>query len=143
MPRLLTLPTLALAVLACHDTLTAPPTGLPVGVTSLYTQVAVSTITGAGDSVIAVVAAGVFSVRPCWVFRPDAGIDAGSLVVTFTLTEVDRPCPAYALVAPAPVRIAVHQVPPGNYDVRIVERLVPLKGDVSERQLARGMIALP
>ena len=129
-----------LAVAACSS-LTAPPSGLPVTLSLVDVPGAqVPSITGAGDSVTAIVletdgpACGA-------VPTPAAGLRADELVVTLTQQDDTRPCGA-GLRALAPFKVVVRSVPSGTRSATVVLRLI--SGDnATYSRLASGTITLP
>jgi hypothetical protein len=130
-----------LALLACHDTMTAPPPGLPVTVTSVDTPITSATISGASDSVVALIPP--YTPSPCNDNHADAGIENGVLVVTLTSRQTGPVCPLFALRMAPGTRVAVRQLPPGAYEVLIVAHLQPLSGNPSDTEITRGAVALP
>ncbi len=135
-------PTLLLALAACSASLTAPPNGLPVTLTSVsFQSVQVASITSADDSVTAMVPAAGFAAcgGP---MTADAGLRAGALIMTLTQTQ-RGPCPPGVTgVLQLPVEIVVHDVPSGARAARVVLRLVT--GDnATYSTLASGTIRLP
>jgi hypothetical protein len=143
MKRLLGSVAIALALTACHDSLTAPPSGLPVALYFLGASTPATSIGGMGDSATVTLPSSALAMPFCWDVRSDAGIEGGMLVVTITSTETDRVC----ILTPTPAylgtRIVVHQVPPGRYELVLVERLAPRSGRASKNEVARGPISLP
>ena len=132
---------MVLAGAACSNGLTAPPSGLPVALsTDTTADVLASSIIGAGDSVTAVV----LSSRVSACDQPPtvaAGLRDDDLVVTLSETFNNQPCPRNLFANP-PVRIVVHDVPSGTRTARVVLRLVR-GGQATYTDLASGSITLP
>lgn len=131
--------TVLVAAAACSASLTAPPSGLPVSLSVVDAPVAhVPSITGAGDSVTAIV---VETDPPCGTLpTPAAGLRGDELVVTLTQQDDRRPCPA-GLRAFAPFKIVVQNVPPATRSATVVSRLV--SGDhATYSRLASGAITV-
>jgi hypothetical protein len=135
------LATVTIALLACHDTVTPPPPGLPVTVTAVDTAITNATISAASDSVVALIPP--YNPSPCNDNHADAGIENGVLVVTLTSRQTGPVCPLFVSRAAGGTRVVVRQVPLGAYGVLIVERLQLLTGNASDTEITRGAVALP
>lgn len=134
-------PTVLLALAACSASLTAPPDGLPVTLTSLsFQSVQVASITSADDSVTAVVPPPAFA--GCGgAITADAGLRSGALIMTLTQLVRSGPCPPVTAVVPLPLELIVHDVPSGTRAARVVLRLVT--GDkATYSTLASGTITV-
>lgn len=134
-------PTLLVALAACSASLTAPPSGLPVTLTSLsFQSVQVASITSADDSVTAMVPPPGFA--GCGgPITADAGLRAGELIMTLTQLVRSGPCPPVTAVVPLPLELIVHDVPSGTRAARVVLRLVT--GDnATYSTLASGTITV-
>lgn len=132
--------TLLVPAAACSSSLTAPPSGLPVALSSVETPVVqLPPITSAGDSVVAVVDP--VGGWPCGSGpTATAGLRGEELLVTVTRHPKD--CPLGVLIAQQPpLRIVVHDVPAGTGSAKVVLRLVT--GDnATYSVLASGAIAV-
>jgi hypothetical protein len=135
----------ALGAAACSGGLleasTAPPSGLPVSVTTTFVPgivPAAGTITGKGDSVIAVVT------WPATCNRTqtaDAGMSAGGLVITILLTAqgVQNCLPLNGMTQ---YRAAVHGVPAGTFIASAHVRLLT-NGANSDSSIVSATVKLP
>jgi hypothetical protein len=115
--------------------------GLPVAVTTTFTAAATTTsaaISGAGDSVVAVVT------QPATCGKTlDASANANgkTLVVTIALTA-PGPQNCSPLFGTTTYRVAAHAVPAGTYNATALYRLV-FAGNVTDTTVARATISLP
>lgn len=135
-------PVAALAVLACHQSITGPPSGLPVTFAFVVvpSPAPPPSLVAAGDSVVGSFTSGQSG---CYDYHASAGYVLGNLVMTFTETEADRVCIADAALAVPRVRIAAHRARPGRYSAVLRLRRVDLRGSVSEYEQVRTVVALP
>lgn len=133
-------PTILLALAACSS-LTAPPSGLRVTLTSIsFQDVQKASITSAGDSVTAKVPPAGFA--PCGgLMTADAGLRAGALIMTLTQAERGTCPPGVTGVLQLPVEIVVHDVPSGTRAASVVLRLVR-GGNATYSTLASGTITV-
>lgn len=134
-------PMLLVALAACSGSLTAPPSGLPVTLTSVsFQSVQVASITSADDSVTAVVPPP-GSAACGGPMTAEAGLRAGALIMTLTQVVRSGPCPPVTAVVPLPLKLVVHDVPSGTRSATVVLRLV--NGDnATYSTLAAGTITI-
>lgn len=131
---------LLITAAACSTSLTAPPSGLPVALTSVETPGAqLPPIISAGDSVVAVVIP-----KGGWSCGSGptavAGLRGEDLVVTVTRHPAD--CRPGVLVAyQPPLKLVVHHVPSGTVSAKVVLRLVS-GNDATYTVLASGAISI-
>jgi hypothetical protein len=128
----------------CSNSLTAPPNGLPVTLTTVSSQgVQVPSITSGDDSVTAIVMEP--DAAACdGPVTPAAGVRGEALVVTLTQQVRTGPCPPIGVTAvvPLPIQLVVHDVPSGTSSAQVVLRLV--RGDnATFTVLASGAISVP
>lgn len=117
-------PMLLVALVACSASLTAPPSGLPVTLTSVsFEDVQVASITSADDSVTAIVPPAGFGVCGGRM-TADAGLRAGALIMTLTQTQRGTCPPGVTGVLQLPVQLVVHDVPSGTSSAKVVLRVV-------------------
>jgi len=132
-----------IATAGCSSSLTAPPNGLPVTLTTVTSQgVQVPSITSGDDSVTAVVMEPASAACDGPV-TPAAGVRGEALVVTLTQQARTGPCPPIAATAvvPLPIQLVVHDVPSGTSSAQVVLRLV--RGDnAAFTVLASGAISV-
>ncbi|HSC30388.1 MAG TPA: hypothetical protein VLD17_01595 [Gemmatimonadaceae bacterium] len=116
-----------IAAAACSGGLTAPPSGLPVDLSFVESDVQTPSITSDADSVVAIVnEAPQFA---CADGPPSAaaGIRGSDLIVTVSAQVVHTTCGpvgALAAVVPLPIRLVVHEVPAGTDSARVVLRRI-------------------
>jgi hypothetical protein len=82
MKRWSTIAASATTLLACHDTPTSPPSGLPVTLSYLSTATPALPVAGGGDSAVISVPAGALNLPFCASPTGDAGIIGDLLIAT-------------------------------------------------------------
>jgi hypothetical protein len=123
------------------ESVTEPPSGLVVNVTTTFSSGIVPTtgsIIGAGDSVVALVS------RPATcgkTLTADAGATNGSLVITIVLTSegVQTCLPVNGMTT---YRAVVRGLPAGAYDASAHVRFAGLGGN-ADTTVARATVVLP
>jgi len=133
-----------IATAGCSSSLTAPPNGLPVTLSSVSTQgVQVPSISSGDDSVTAVVMEP-NSAACDGPATPAAGVRGEALIVTLTQHVRTGVCPPIGVTAVAllPIQVVVHDVPSGTSSAQVVLRRV--SGDnATFTVLASGAITVP
>jgi hypothetical protein len=138
----------AMTLLACAVTLTAPPSGLPVVLSFLTTPTTSATVAGAGDSAVVTLPIAWLDVMRCGSsLSRAAGIVGARVIVTVIVTD-PNPNVGYACVrAPDPplltARAVVHGIPVGRFAVVLVRRGEHWSGPPTEEIVARGSVDLP
>lgn len=128
------------AIAACSSNLTAPPAGLPVTVSLVWSgeDAALPSIVGATDSVVAVVRD-----PNNWCATPPtgvAGVRSGALVVTLSSVQPSGVCTR--LGGYNSFSVTVRNVPNSTRTVRLLLRTTKA-GTVEVSTLAAGTIAAP
>jgi len=123
------------------ETSTAPPSGLPVAVTTTFVPgivAASGTITGKGDSVVALVSWPAVCNRD---LSSDAGITSGGLAITILLTAqgIQTCTPLNGMTM---YRAVVHGVPAGTINASAHIRLVT-NGANSDSSVVTTTVILP
>ena len=115
--------------------------GLPIAVTTTFTEGSTATsasITGAGDSVVAVVT------QPATCGKTlDASANAtGKTLVIMVALSASSPQSCSPLFGTTTYRVAAHSVRAGTYNASALYRLV-FAGNITDTTLARATITLP
>jgi hypothetical protein len=139
---------MALALLACTDSPTSPPSGLPVTLAFLTTPTTAAIVAGAGDSAVVTVSADSLDVLRCgYSLSLAAGIEDGTLIVTVTVTDPSRGvgylCPRVPDPPLLTAQAVVHEIPPGHFQVVLVRRADHRSVFPTEQTVAHGSISIP